>query len=185
MPLQFTATALVGCYIIDMTPIEDSRGWFSRVFCKQEFAQAGIDIDPVQINHSFNTQVGTLRGMHYQLPPFSEGKLIRCIAGAVQDIAVDIRAESATFLQYVAVELSATNRKMIYIPPGFAHGFITLQANTELLYHHSQYYTPGVEAGINHADHYLNIKWTKEIEVISERDKKLPMLAPSFKGITI
>ena len=185
MPLSFTSTPLAGCYAIALNPSTDSRGWFSRVFCKREFAEVGIDIDLVQINHSFNTEVGTLRGMHYQPLPFAEGKLIRCIAGAVLDVAVDIRAGSSTFLQHVSIELSATNRKMIYIPAGFAHGFITLQPNTELLYHHTQYYTPGVEAGINYADSYLNIKWAQEVQVISDKDKNLPMLAPDFKGITI
>ena len=185
MPLTLTPTLLTGCYIIDINPASDSRGWFSRVFCKREFAEVGIDIDLVQINHSFNTQRGTLRGLHYQLPPFAEGKLIRCIGGAVQDVAVDLRSGSPTFLQHIAVELSATNRTMIYIPPGFAHGFITLLPNTELLYHHSQYYAPGVEAGIGYADSRLNINWTQEIQVISNRDKNLPMLAPDFKGITL
>ena len=141
----FTATELVGSYVIDLQPIEDERGWFARTYCKNEFGKIGHTKDWVQLNHSFTKQIGSIRGMHFQLAPFSEIKLVRCIAGAVYDVIIDLRKNSPTFFKYFGVELSASNKKMIYIPEGFAHGFQALTDDCELIYHHSQFYTPGVE----------------------------------------
>ncbi len=179
----FTPTQLKGVFIIDLQPVGDSRGWFSRTYCKNEFAAIGHDKEWVQLNHSFTSKKGTVRGMHYQLPPFSEIKMVRCIAGAVLDVVIDLRKGSPTFLQWTGVELSAENKKMIYIPEGFAHGFQCLTDNCELLYHHSAFYTPGAEGGIRYNDPLIGINWPLELTEISDRDKAHPFLDKNFKGI--
>lgn len=179
----FTPTQLKGVFIIDLQPVGDSRGWFSRTYCKNEFAAIGHDKEWVQLNHSFTSKKGTVRGMHYQLPPFSEIKMVRCIAGAVLDVVIDLRKGSLTFLQWTGVELSAENKKMIYIPEGFAHGFQCLTDNCELLYHHSAFYTPGAEGGIRYNDPLVGINWPLELTEISDRDKVHPFLDKNFKGI--
>lgn len=179
----FTPTQLKGVFIIDLQPVGDSRGWFSRTYCKNEFAAIGHDKEWVQLNHSFTSKKGTVRGMHYQLPPFSEIKMVRCIAGAVLDVVIDLRKGSLTFLQWTGVELSAENKKMIYIPEGFAHGFQCLTDNCELLYHHSAFYTPGAEGGIRYNDPLVGINWPLELTEISDRDKVHPFLEKNFKGI--
>ena len=179
----FTETNLKGSFVIDLTPFQDERGWFARTFCKDEFAKIGHSKEWVQMNHSFTKQQGTIRGMHYQLPPFSEIKMVRCIAGAVFDVIVDIRKDSPTFLQWFGIELSATNKKMIYIPEGFAHGFQSLSDNVELIYHHSEMYQPGVEGALKYDDPKLNINWKLEVTNISERDKQHNFLTEDFIGI--
>jgi len=179
----FTETALQGSYIISLEPFSDERGWFARTYCKNEFASIGHEKEWVQLNHSFTTHKGTIRGIHFQYPPFSEIKMVRCIAGAVLDVIVDIRKDSPTFLQHVCVELSAANKQMIYIPEGFAHGFQTLEENSELIYHHSEYYKAGVEGGLRYSDVGLNIQWPLPIQNISERDMNHPLLDNNFKGI--
>lgn len=179
----FTQTALKGSYIIELEPGTDERGWFARTYCKNEFAAIGHDKEWVQMNHSFTAEKGTVRGMHFQHPPFSEIKMVRCIAGAVLDVIVDIRKDSPTFLQHVVAELSAANRQMIYIPEGFAHGFQTLQENTELIYHHSEFYKPGVEGGLKYNDEILNIHWPLPVINVSDRDNSHPLLDAQFKGI--
>ena len=179
----FTATPLQGAYTIALDTFMDDRGWFARTYCKNEFDTIGHAGEWVQLNHSFTNQTGTLRGMHYQLPPFGEIKLVRCIAGAVFDVIIDLRKDSITFLQWFGTELSAANKKMIYIPAGFAHGFQTLGDNAELIYHHSQLYTPGVEVGINYDDPKIKIEWPLPITNISERDKQHVFLDENFKGI--
>ena len=137
----FTETILKGSYVIELNAFTDERGWFARTYCKKEFNAIGHHDEWVQMNHSVTKNKGAIRGMHFQLPPFSEIKLVRCIAGTVYDVVVDLRKNSATFLQWFGVELSAQNKKMIYIPAGFAHGFQTLSNDCELIYHHSQFYT--------------------------------------------
>jgi dTDP-4-dehydrorhamnose 3,5-epimerase len=179
----FTETSLKGSYIIDLNLFEDERGWFARTYCKNEFAEIDFNKEWVQMNHSFTKQKGTIRGMHYQLTPFSEIKLVRCIAGAVYDVIVDLRKDSATFLQWFGTELSAENKKMLFIPEGFAHGFQSLSDNCELLYHHSQFYKPGAEGGIKYNDPRINIKWTEPVTIISDRDNQHPLLDENFKGI--
>ena len=179
----FTALHLDRSYLIEPVLFGDERGWFARTYCKNEFAEIGHIKEWVQMNHSFTNTKGTIRGMHYQLPPFSEIKLVRCISGAVYDVIIDLRKASATYLQWYGVELSAKNKKMIYIPEGFAHGFQTLSADAELIYHHSQFYAPGVEGGIRYNDPKLNIEWPLEVSVISERDKQLALLDDNFKGL--
>ena len=177
----FTETILKGSYIIELAPFTDERGWFARTYCKNEFGQIGHDKEWVQFNHSFTSYAGTVRGMHYQLPPFSEVKLVRCIAGAVYDVIIDLRKESETFLKYFGAELSARNKKMMYIPEGFAHGFQALTNDCELLYHHSQFYMPGVEAGIKYNDKEVNINWPLQVKNVSSRDDSHPAIDANFK----
>jgi dTDP-4-dehydrorhamnose 3,5-epimerase len=181
--MTFYETYLKDGYIIDLTPYIDQRGWFARYFCKEEFSEINDNKEWVQMNHSFTATKGTIRGMHYQVAPYREIKMIRCIAGAVFDVIVDLRKDSATFLQWFGVELSAENKKMIYIPEGFAHGFQSLTDNAELLYHHSAYYTPGSEGGIKYDDRGININWPLPVSIISERDAAHPYIDNNFKGI--
>lgn len=179
----FNETHLQGCYTITLTPFKDDRGWFARTFCKKEFEAIGHTKEWVQLNHSFTAQRGALRGMHYQLPPFSEIKMVRCIAGAVYDVVIDLRKDSATFGQWFGTELSAENKQMLYIPEGFAHGFQVLENDSELIYHHTQFYMPGVEGGIRFDDPAVHINWPLAVTDISERDKNHPLLDNDFKGL--
>jgi dTDP-4-dehydrorhamnose 3,5-epimerase len=181
--MTFTALHLDGSYLIEPVLFEDERGWFARTYCKNEFAEIGHTKEWVQMNHSFTNTKGTIRGLHYQLPPFSEIKLVRCISGAVHDVIIDLRKTSATYLQWFGVELSAANKKMIYIPEGFAHGFQTMSDDAELIYHHSQFYAPGVEGAIRYDDPKINIEWPLAVSVISERDKQHALLDDNFKGL--
>lgn len=181
--MKFIETLLSGAYIVTPEPFEDDRGFFTRVFCKNEFKETGLKAEFVQINHSKNNLPGTLRGLHYQKPPFAESKLVRCIKGSVLDIIVDIRNGSPSFLKYFQIELSSENMKMLFIPEGFAHGFQTLQPNTELLYHHTAFYTPGYEGAIRYNDPALNIQWPVTTKVISEKDKNHLLITNQFKGI--
>ena len=183
--MNFEETKLEGAYIVNLTPFTDDRGWFARTFCKNEFAKINHHKEWVQLNHSVSYQKGTLRGMHYQLPPFSEIKMVRCIVGTIWDVIVDIRADSPTFLQWFGVELSAENKRMLYIPEGFAHGFQTLTDNCELIYHHTNFYTPNVEGGLRFDDARINIEWQLPVTEISERDKNHPYINHQFKGIRI
>ncbi len=179
----FHKTPLEGCYTIEFSPMADDRGWFSRVYCQKEFEAIEHQHSFVQFNHSFNHKKGTIRGMHYQNPPFQEIKLIRCISGAVYDVVIDLRKNSPTFLHYFGVELSAQNHMMIYIPHGFAHGFQTLEDETQLIYHHTEFYQPGHEAGIHYLDPMIQINWPLPPSILSERDKNLLFINESFKGI--
>jgi dTDP-4-dehydrorhamnose 3,5-epimerase len=181
--MKFTPTGLPGLYIIDLHPVSDTRGWFARTYCKNEFAAIGHTKEWVQLNHSFTNKKGTIRGMHYQLPPHREIKMVRCISGAVLDVAIDLREGSETFLKCISAELNAENKKMIYIPEGFAHGFQALTDNCELLYHHSAFYTPGSEVGIRYDDPVINIQWPLPVTDISDRDLSHPLLNQTFKGI--
>lgn len=179
----FKPTPLDGSFTVELEPRGDSRGWFARTYCEKEFDQIGHSQKWVQMNHSYTAQKGTIRGMHYQVPPYGEIKLVRCIAGAVFDVVVDIRKDSPTFLQWFGTELSADNKAMMYIPEGFAHGFQTLTENCELIYCHSNFYTPGVEGGLRYNDPALNIKWVSEGKNISDRDQQHPFITKDFIGI--
>jgi dTDP-4-dehydrorhamnose 3,5-epimerase len=179
----FTPIPLAGSYLIDLQPFSDERGWFARFYCKEEFEKIGHRKEWVQLNHSVTYEAGTLRGMHFQLPPYREIKMVRCIAGMVYDVIIDLRKGSSSFLQWWGTELSAENRKMLYIPEGFAHGFQVLSANSELIYHHSEFYTPGAEGGIRYNDPMINIGWPLAVTGLSERDAKHPFLNENFKGI--
>lgn len=183
--MKFTATKLDGSYIISLTPFQDDRGWFARTYCKNEFAAIGHTKEWVQMNHSVTYLRGSIRGMHFQYPPVTEIKMVRCIAGAVYDVIIDLREGSPTFLQWVGAELSATNRQMLYIPDGFAHGFQTLTENCELIYHHSSFYTPGSEGGIRYNDPRVGINWPLPAAGLSERDQQHPLLDNTFTGIKL
>lgn len=180
--LTFQKLPLSGAYTISLSPFSDNRGWFSRVYCEKEFGEID-DVKWVQINHSFTAGKGTIRGMHFQYPPHSEVKLVRCISGSIFDVIVDLRKNSSTFLHWFGVELSAQNRKMIYIPEGFAHGFQSLKDNSELIYHHTEYYNPKYEAGIKFDEPVLDIKWPLPLSFVSERDQNHEYLDKSFKGL--
>ena len=179
----FSPTTLHGSYVIELEQFNDKRGWFARYYCKEAFSKINHHKEWLQMNHSFTATQGTIRGMHYQVAPYKEIKMIRCIAGAVFDVIIDIRKDSPTFLQWFGVELSAQNKKMIYIPEGFAHGFQSLSDNAELLYHHTAYYTPGAEAGIRYDDAKINIEWPLPVSVLSEKDAAHLYIDNNFKGI--
>ena len=181
--MTFEETALKGSYIVSLKPFGDHRGWFVRTFCKNEFAAIGHSKEWVQMNHSFTADKGTVRGMHFQFGGHKEIKLVRCVSGAVWDVIVDIRKNSPTFLQWVGVELSAANKKMIYVPEGFAHGFQTLTDDAELIYHHSAYYNPNHESGLRYNDESIGINWLLAITNISERDKNHKLIDHHFTGI--
>lgn len=179
----FSSIPLSGGYEITLEPRVDNRGWFARYFCKEEFAAIAHTREWVQMNHSFTKLKGTIRGMHFQPPPHAEIKMVRCIAGAVYDVVIDLRKDSKTFLQWYGTELTAENRKMIYIPEGFAHGFQTMSNDCELLYHHSEYYKPGVEGGIRYNEPQINIQWPLPVTEVSDRDANHPYLTDHFKGL--
>jgi dTDP-4-dehydrorhamnose 3,5-epimerase len=183
--MKFSETSLRGAFVVQPDPFKDDRGFFARVFCKKEFSEIGHEGEFVQINHSMNTTKGTIRGLHYQIPPYAEIKLVRCISGKVFDVIVDLREGSATYLKFFSVELSDENMKMIYIPSGFAHGFQTLTDNAQLIYHHTAFYTPGFEGGINFRDPALKINWPFPPVNLSERDKSHKFLTIDFKGIKL
>lgn len=171
----FKETALKGSYIIELEKIEDSRGFFSRVWCKREFEEKGLDTYLAQSNLSFNNQAGTLRGMHYQVEPFQEIKLVRCTRGRIYDVIIDLRPGSETFKQWIAVELTEDNYKMLYIPKDFAHGYQTLENNSEIYYQVSQFYSPGSESAIRYNDPSFSIKWPLDVTVISDKDRSCPV----------
>lgn len=179
----FSPTPLAGSYIIELEPFKDERGWFARSYCKKEFQQIGHEKEWVQMNHSFTSQQAVIRGMHFQLYPYSEIKMVRCIVGKVYDVIIDLRKDSSTFLQWFGIELSAENKKMLYIPEGFAHGFQTLTNNSELIYHHTAYYTPEAESGIRYDDPAISIQWWLPVSSISNRDAHHPYIDKNFKGL--
>jgi dTDP-4-dehydrorhamnose 3,5-epimerase len=172
----FTTTALKDAYIIDLEEKPDHRGFFARTFCANEFAAHGLKPVVAQCNLSYNFKKGTLRGMHYQLQPAAETKLIRCIKGAIYDVIIDMRPESPTFLSHIGVELSADNRRALYVPEMFAHGYQALTDDAEVVYQVGEFYTPGYEKGLRYNDPFFNIEWPLEVTVISEKDANWPLL---------
>jgi dTDP-4-dehydrorhamnose 3,5-epimerase len=175
-PVIFSRTPIEGVAVIDLEPREDFRGFFARTFCTQEFEAAGLDSRVDQCNLSFNHRAGTLRGMHYQIAPHPEAKLVRCIRGAIVDIIVDMRPDSPTRLQHVAVELTAANRRSFYVPPYFAHGYQSLADDTEVLYQVTGSYEPSAERGLRYDDPALQIEWPLPVTVISDKDAAWPLL---------
>jgi dTDP-4-dehydrorhamnose 3,5-epimerase len=173
----FTETQLKGSFIIDLERLEDTRGFFARSYCEKEFANNYIETKWVQANLSFNHKKGTLRGMHYQVSPYEEDKLIRCSRGAIYDVITDLRQDSDTYKKWIAVTLSAENRRMIYVPKGFAHGFITLQDNSEVFYLMSEFYAPGYGRGFRYNDLAFRIQWIEKVTVISDQDRSYPDFA--------
>jgi dTDP-4-dehydrorhamnose 3,5-epimerase len=181
--MKFIQTPLKDAYLVELTPFKDERGQFARTFCMNEFAAIGHSKPFVQINHSINKHKGTLRGMHFQHKPNREIKLIRCISGSVYDVIIDLRKESPTFLQHFGIELSKENGCMIYVPEGFAHGFQTLEDKSELLYHHTDFYTPSAEGGVRYDDKVFNIQWKLPPVNLSPKDMSYALLHQSFEGI--
>ena len=181
--MEIKKTTLNGLFIVHPSKFNDERGFFTRIFCKEKFSDIGFKNEFVQSNYSFNLHNGTIRGMHFQKPPYNEAKLIRCIKGSINDVAIDLRKNSPTFLQHYSIELTESNMLSILIPEGFAHGFQTLQDNSVLLYHHTQYYTPLAEDGIRFDDPILNIKWTLPPVMVSNKDKSYKLIDNNFKGI--
>ncbi len=168
----FRETKLAGVFVIDAEPLADERGAFVRTFCAREFAAQGLDMTIAQCSASFNAKAGTLRGLHYQIAPHEEAKLVRVTAGAIYDVAVDLRADSSTYGQWVAVELTADNRRMLFIPKGCAHGFQTLRDATEVFYQIAEFYEPASGRGVRWDDADLAIAWPdKAGAILSERDK--------------
>jgi len=180
-----TRSPIDGLVLIERTRIGDSRGFLSRMFCAEELRAAGWDKPIAQINHTRTERRGTVRGMHFQTSPHVEMKLVSCVQGEVLDVAVDLRTNSPTFLQWHAEKLSAENRRALLIPEGFAHGFQALSDGTELLYCHSAPYTPEAEAGLHPQDPKLGISWPLPIAEISERDNQHPALTLSFTGVSL
>jgi dTDP-4-dehydrorhamnose 3,5-epimerase len=170
--MKFTETQLKGAFIVEIAPVSDNRGFFSRTFCAREFEEHGLKHTFVQANLSFNHRRGTLRGMHYQQQPAAETKLVRCTAGAIYDVIIDLRPNSPTYLQHVGVELTADNRKALYVPELFAHGYLTLTDNAEVVYQVGEFYTPGYERGLRYDDPTFGIQWPVGIAVISDKDAK-------------
>ena len=174
--MQFTPTALEGAMIVDLQRLEDERGFFARSFCRREFDQLGMNSDVVQANVSFNVNKGTLRGMHYQVAPAPETKLVRCTRGSIVDVIVDMRESSPTYRQHIAVELTAENHRALFVPANFAHGFQTLEDNSEVMYLVSGFYTPECERGLRFNDPALNIQWPVPVEHMSDKDTQWPLL---------
>ncbi len=172
--MKFFRTELEGAYIIELDRLDDDRGFFARAWCHTEMKEHGLAARVAQANVSFNTRAGTLRGMHYQVTPYEETKLIRCTRGALFDVIVDLRRDSPTFKKWMGVELTAQNYKLLYVPAHFAHGFITLEDDTEAMYLVSEFYTPGAERGLRWNDPEFGITWPRPVEVISEKDTNWP-----------
>ena len=170
----FTEARLKGAFLIEPERLEDERGFFARTWCQQEFAEHNLNPNLVQCSISFNKTKGTLRGMHFQDPPFEETKLVRCTMGEIYDVIVDLRRDSATFKEWFATQLSAANRMMLYIPPGFAHGFQTLQDDSEVFYQMSEFYSPQHARGLRWDDPAFSIDWPNARRTISERDQSFP-----------
>ena len=183
--MKFTETKLKDAYVIELEKYGDERGFFARAFCKKEYEEVGLRNEIVQINDSLSKDKGTLRGMHYQLAPKAEDKIVRCIKGSLYDVIIDIRKDSETFGEWIGVELSAENRKMLFVPKGFAHGFQTLEPNCELLYLHTEFYSPDCEGAVRFDDPKVGIKWPLDVTEISERDKNHALLSEDFEGILV
>jgi dTDP-4-dehydrorhamnose 3,5-epimerase len=170
----FRETDLMGAFVIEPEILSDERGFFARTWCSKEFAKHGLNPTVSQCNISFNKKKGTLRGMHYQGAPQEEAKLVRCTAGAIYDVIIDLRRNSTTFKRWISVELNADNRKMLYIPEGFAHGFLTLVDDTEVFYQMSEFYSAEHARGVRWDDPAFNIEWPLDIVVIAEKDRNYP-----------
>ncbi|MEM7204229.1 MAG: dTDP-4-dehydrorhamnose 3,5-epimerase [Planctomycetota bacterium] len=176
--MKFDASPLSGAFTIELEKRGDDRGFFARMFCKREFAEHDLETEFVQMNNSLSGVQGTLRGMHYQLAPAAEVKVVRCVRGALWDVVLDLRPDSATFGQHFGAELTAENRRMMYVPRGFAHGFLTLEPDTEAVYLVSAEYAPDRERGVRWNDPKFGIAWPKQPEVVSDKDSGHPDFDP-------
>jgi len=171
----FTETKLRGAFIIEPEQLEDERGSFARMFCRKEFDTNGLNPNLVQCNISFNRKKGTLRGMHFQIPPYEECKLVRCTMGSIYDVIIDLRPDSQTYCQWFAVELTAEKYRMLYVPKGFAHGFQTLEDDTEVFYQMSEFYNPECARGVRWDDPMFQIFWPLKNSIMSEKDQHYPL----------
>jgi dTDP-4-dehydrorhamnose 3,5-epimerase len=174
--LKFIETPLANLYIVEIEPFNDDRGFFARSFCARDFLAHGLELTVAQCNISFNEKTGTLRGLHFQAPPHEEAKLVRCTRGAIYDVAVDIRPSSRTYLKWYATELTSENRRMMFIPHGFAHGFQTLADDSEVFYLMSDYYHPESARGLRWNDPMLKINWPIANCIISDKDHTYPLI---------
>lgn len=174
--MRFIRTQLTGAVVVELEPHQDERGFFARSFCAREFKEQGLAGDFVQCNISWSAQRGTIRGLHHQLPPSCEAKLVRCTAGSIWDVIVDLRPGSPTYLKHTAVELSAANRLSLYVPEMFAHGFQTLDNHAEVFYQMSTCHAPELAAGLRHDDPKLGISWPLAVSSISEKDRGWALL---------
>ena len=181
----FDELALSGTYLIKPQYFHDNRGSFGRLLCKDELKKIGHTEDIVQVNHSINSTKGSIRGMHYQISPCCEVKIIKCLKGAIWDVIIDLRKNSPTFLQWTGIEISAKNQHIIYIPKGFAHGFQVLENDSELLYMHTANYSPAHERAMNYNDPKFGIDWPLTITEVSTKDSSHLMLDENFKGLEI
>jgi dTDP-4-dehydrorhamnose 3,5-epimerase len=181
--MLFQPTPITGAYLIDLEKRGDDRGFFARVFCREEFASHNLSMDLLQINTSLSERKGTLRGMHYQLAPSAETKVVRCIRGALYDVILDLRPDSPTFGQWFGAELSAENRTMMYAPKGCAHGFITLAESTEAFYLVDSLYAPSLERGVRFDDPRFGITWPIAPTEVSEKDRGWPDFDPQWHGV--
>jgi dTDP-4-dehydrorhamnose 3,5-epimerase len=172
--VKFHETNLSGAFLIDIEPKEDHRGFFARSWCQQEFTHRGLNANLVQCNISFNHKQGTLRGMHYQRDPYPEAKLVRCTRGAIYDVMIDLRPTSPTFMHWDAAELTAKNHRMFYIPEGIAHGFQTLEDDTEVFYQMSEFFHPECSEGVRWNDPAFQIQWAIASPILSEKDQSYP-----------
>jgi dTDP-4-dehydrorhamnose 3,5-epimerase len=172
--VKFTETPLKGAYLIEIAKIGDERGFFGRSWCRKEMQQAGLDADIAQVNTSLSRERGTLRGLHYQIAPHQESKMIRCTRGAIFDVIVDLRPESPTFRQWYGAELTADNHRALYSPKGFAQGFLTLEDDSEITYFASEFYAPGKDRGVRYNDPQFGIVLPFEPLVVSDKDRNWP-----------
>ena len=175
--MRFIETRLKGAFVIEPERLADERGFFARTWCQREFIAHGLNPDLVQCSLSFNTSKGTLRGMHHQAAPHEEAKLVRCTMGAIYDVIIDLRSDSPTYKAWLAVELTASNRTMLYVPEGFSHGFLTLADNTEVFYQMSAFFSPDCAMGIRWNDPQIGITWPEAVTIISDKDMHFPDFA--------
>lgn len=181
----FNSLLLKGAYTIDVEPFQDSRGFFTRTFCEKEFVQHGLVQHFVQSNHSGTHGKGVIRGLHFQHAPFCEVKLVKCVQGAIFDVIVDVRSGSPTFLQWYGAELTAENKRMMYVPAGFAHGFQSLSDYSEITYMVSNFYNKESEGGIKYDDDSIKIDWPLPVSLVSDKDMNIPLINSAFTGVLI
>ena len=183
--MKLADTPIAGLHLVDTEPVGDARGRFERLFCERDWSPLRDNLRFVQVNLSTTASQGAIRGLHYQRPPVAEAKLIRCVRGGVFDVAVDLRADSPTYLRWHAVELDEHTPREVFIPEGFAHGFQALTDDAQLLYFHTAPWTPDAEGGLRHDDPALAIKWPMSASNVSQRDSNHPLLAPGFEGMRL
>jgi dTDP-4-dehydrorhamnose 3,5-epimerase len=181
----FNPLPLAGAFTIDVQPFQDSRGFFTRTFCEKEFGEHKLVQHFVQANHSGTNGKGVIRGMHFQHPPHGETKLVKCVQGSIFDVIVDVRGGSPTFLQWYGAELSADNKRMMYVPVGFAHGFQSLTDYSEITYMVSNFYNKESEGGVRYNDEKVKIEWPLPVSLVSEKDQAIPLIDSSFKGVIL